>query len=42
MAAKIAVHYEKYKKMFPETGELQGYAWKMLNLQILELHTSSL
>ena len=40
MAAKMAVYYKKkYKKIFidfPETGKLQGFACKMLILQILE------
>ena len=25
MAAKMAVYYKKYKKIFPETGNLQGF-----------------
>ena len=42
MAAKMAVHYKKYKKIFPETGNLHRFACKMLILLILELQTSSL
>ena len=42
MAAKMSVYYTKYKKNFPETGKLQGFACKMLFLLILELQTSSL
>ena len=38
MAAKMAIYYKKYKKIFPETGKLQGFACKMLLLLILELH----
>ena len=33
---------QKYKKIFPETDKLQGFACKMLILLILELQTSSL
>ena len=42
MAAKMAVYYKKYmyKKIFTETGKLQGFACKMLILLILELQTS--
>ena len=25
MAAEMAVYYKKYKKIFPETGKLQGF-----------------
>ena len=42
MAAKMAVYYKKYKKIFPETDKVQGFACKMLILLILELQTSSL
>ena len=42
MATKMSVYYEKYKKMFPDTGKLQGYACKMLILLIFEVQTSSL
>ena len=43
MAAKMAVYYKKkYEKIFPETGKLQGFAYKMLILLILELQTISL
>ena len=41
MAAKMAVYYKKYKKIFPETGNLQGFACTMLILLIHELQTSS-
>ena len=34
----MAIHYKKYKKIFPEAGKLQGFACKMLILLILELH----
>ena len=37
MAAKMAVYYKKYEKIFPETGKLQGFAYKMVILLILEL-----
>ena len=49
MAAKMAVYYKKYKKNFPETGKLQGFACKMLiywflsyrhhpcNIQVMQL-----
>ena len=30
MAAKMAVYYNKYEKIFPETGKLQGFAYRML------------
>ena len=33
---------QKYKKNVPETDKLEGFAWKMLILLILELQTSSL
>ena len=39
MAAKMAVYYKKYEKIFPETGKLQGFAHKMLVLLILEVQT---
>ena len=42
MAAKRAVYYKKYKKIFPETGKLQGFACEMLILLILDLQTLSL
>ena len=42
MAAKMAVYHKKYKKIFPETDKVQGFACKMLILLILELQTSSL
>ena len=42
MAAKMAVYHKKYKKIFPETDKVQGFACKMLILLIVELHTSSL
>ena len=42
MAAKMADYYKKYKKIFPETGKLQGFACKMLTELILEVQTSSL
>ena len=42
MAAMMAVHYKKYKKIFPETGRLPGFACKMQILLIFELQTSSL
>ena len=42
MAAKMAVYYKKYEKIFPETGKLQGFAYKMLILLILELQKLSL
>ena len=42
MAAKMAVYYKKYKKIFPETDKVQGFAWEMLILLILDLQTSSL
>ena len=42
MAAKMAVYLKKYKKIFPETGKLQGFAYKMFILLILELQTLSL
>ena len=42
MAAKMAVYPKKYKKIFPETDKVQGFACKMLILLILELQTSSL
>ena len=41
MAAKIAVYYKKYKKIFPETSKLQGFAYKIPILLILEFQTSS-
>ena len=37
IAAKMAVYYKKNKKIFPETGELQGFACGMLILLILKL-----
>ena len=42
MAAKMAVYYKKYEKIIPETGKLQGFAYKMLILLILGLQTLSL
>ena len=42
MAAKMAVYYKNYKKIFPKSGKLQGFACKMLILLILELQISSL
>ena len=42
MAAKMAVYHKKYKKIFPETYKVQGFACKMLILLSLELQTSSL
>ena len=42
MAAKMAVYHKKYKKIFPETDKVQGFACKMFILLILELQTSSL
>ena len=42
MAAKMAVYHKKYKKIFPETDQVQGFACKMLILLILELQTSFL
>ena len=39
-ADKMAVYYKKYKKIFIETGKLQGFASKLL--LILELQTLSL
>ena len=42
MAAKMAVYHKKYKKIFPETDKVPGFACKMLILLILELQTSSL
>ena len=33
----MAVYYKTYKKIFIETGKLQGFACKMLILLILEL-----
>ena len=42
MAAKIAVYYKKYEKIFPGTAKLQGFAYKMLIVMILELQTFSL
>ena len=42
MAAKMAVYYKKYKKIFPETSKLQRFACKILILVILELLISSL
>ena len=39
MAAKMAAYYKEYEKIFPETGKLQGFAYKMLILLILELQT---
>ena len=42
MAAKMAVYCKKYDKIFPETGKLQGFAYKMLILLILKLQTLSL
>ena len=42
MAANITVYYKEYKKIFPDTGELQRFACKMLILLILELQTLSL
>ena len=42
MAAKMAVYLKKYEKIFPETGKLQGFAYKMFILLILELQTLSL
>ena len=32
MAAKMAVYHKKYKKIFPETDKVQGFACKMLIL----------
>ena len=29
MAAKMAVYYKNYKKMFTETGDIQGFACQM-------------
>ena len=40
MAAKMAVYYKKYEKIFLETDKLQGFARKLL--LILELQTLSL
>ena len=37
MADKMAVYDNKYEKIFPETGKLQGFAYKMLIVLILEL-----
>ena len=37
IAAKMAVYYKKYEKIFTETGKLQGFAYKMLILLILEI-----
>ena len=42
MAAKMADYYKKYKKIFPETSKLQGFACKILILLIHELQISSL
>ena len=42
MAAKMAVYYKKYELIFPETDKLQGFAYEMLILLILELQTLSL
>ena len=42
MATTMAVYYKKYEKIFSETGKLQGFAYKMLILLILELQTLSL
>ena len=42
MAAKMADYYKNYKKIFPETGKLQGFAYKMLTELILEVQTLSL
>ena len=42
MAAKMRVYHKKDKKIFPETDKVQGFAYKMLILLILELQTSSL
>ena len=43
MAAKMAVYFKKiYEKIFPDTGKLQGFAYKMFILLILELQTLSL
>ena len=42
MTAKMAVYHKKYKKIFPETDKVQGFACKMLILLILELQTLSL
>ena len=42
MAAKMAVYYKKYMKIFPETDKVQGLGCKMPILLILELQTSSL
>ena len=39
MAAKMAVYYKNFEKIFTETGKLQGFAYKMLILLILELQT---
>ena len=33
----MAVYYKKYEKIFPETCKLQGFAYKMLILLIIEL-----
>ena len=42
MAAKMAVYYQKYEKIFPDTGKLRGFAYQTLILLILELQTLSL
>ena len=42
MAAKMAVYYIKYKKIFPGLANSKDLHVKMLILLILQLQTSSL
>ena len=42
MAAKMAVYCKQYENIFPETGKLQGFAYKMLILLIHDLQSLSL